>query len=228
MSRRMTVLAASLAILRRELALAWAGGGGAATPVGFLVGAAAFTPLAVGSERELLARVGPPLLVVFLALAALMTFERLFQPDLEDSSIDQWALSPWPMELFTALKGLAALLAIGAPLLAAAAPLAIALQAPVAAIPVLLSALALALAAFFGVGLFGGALAAGVRRSGLLIAVIVIPFFAPPLIFAAGAVTEAMRGGAVEAPLTLLAGCALFAQALGPIGAAAVLRGHLD
>lgn len=222
------MLSASLAMLRREAALAWAGGGGAATPVGFLVGACAFTPLAVGSERELLARVGPPLLIVFLALAALMTFERLFQPDLEDGSLDQWAMSPWPMELFTALKGAAALGAIGAPLALAAAPLALTLQAPPHTLGLVIGAVVLALCAFFGVGLFGGALAAGVRRSGLLIAVIVLPFLAPPLIFAAGAVSEAVRGGAPEPPLLLLAGSAAFALALGPIGAAAVLRAHLD
>lgn len=224
----MRLIPASLAMLRREAALAWAGGGGAATPVGFLLGAAAFTPLAVGAERELLARVGPPLLIVFLALAALMTFERLFQPDLEDGSLDQWAMSPWPMELFAALKGAAALVAIGAPLAAIGAPLALTLQAPPQSLPVLLGAIVLALCAFFGIGLFGGALAAGVRRSGLLIAVIVLPFLAPPLIFAAGAVSEAVRGGEPGGPLLMLAGCAAFALALGPIGAAAVLRAHLD
>lgn len=222
------LLAASGAILRREIAMAWDGGGGAATPLGFLLGAAAFTPLAVGSDVELLARIGPPLLVVFCALAALMTFERLFQPDLEDSSLDQWALSPWPMELFAALKGWAALAAIGLPLVLAAAPLAIALQAPPERLPAILAAIALALAAFFGIGVFGASLAAGVRRGGLLIAVIVVPFFAPPLIFASGAVLEAIRGGPLQGALTLLAACALFAQALGPIGAALVLRSHLD
>ena len=45
--------------------------------------------------------------------------------------------------------------------------------------------LALGTAAFIGVGLVGAAVTAGVKRGGVLIALIVLPFFAPPIIFGA-------------------------------------------
>jgi heme exporter protein B len=54
----------------------------------------------------------------------------------------------------------------------------------------------------------------------VLIALIVLPFFAPPIIF--GAAVAA--GTQVGAALLILAGCALGAAALGPIAAAAALR----
>ncbi|MES1201918.1 MAG: heme exporter protein CcmB, partial [Pseudomonadota bacterium] len=66
------------AIFRRELALAWSAGGGAAAPVGFFLGAATLLPLAMGTDRQLLHAAGPPLVWVAAALAALMTLERLF------------------------------------------------------------------------------------------------------------------------------------------------------
>lgn len=216
------------ALLRRDAALAWSGGGGAAAPLAFFVGASTLVPLAVGAERELLARIGPSLLLVFAALAALLTFERLFQADLEDGTLDQLALSETPLEAQAAAKGLAVLAAIGAPLTLLAGPVAIGLQTPPAAAPIVMLAVALALVAFYGVGMLGAALAAGVRRGGLLIAVVTLPFFAPPVIFAAGAAAAAARGEPVTGPLALLAGCALAAAALGPIGAAAALRAHLD
>ena len=76
------------------------------------------------------------------------------------------------------------------------------------------------MAAFIGAGLVGAAVTAGVKRGGVLIALIVLPFFAPPIIF--GAAVAA--GQDVGAAFALLAGCALAALALGPIAAAAALR----
>jgi heme exporter protein B len=54
----------------------------------------------------------------------------------------------------------------------------------------------------------------------VLIALIVLPFFAPPIIFGA-----AVAGGDdVAAAMSILAGCALGAAAIGPVAAAAALR----
>ncbi len=208
------------AVFRRELALAWNGGAGPAAPVGFFVGATTLIPLAMGPERELLQQAGPPLVWVAAALAALISLERLFQADAEDGSLDQLLLSPAPLEFIVAAKGAAMWTAVGAPLALAGAPAALALGAGLGALPLMVAALGLGMAAFFGAGLVGAALVASVRRAGVLIALLTLPFYAPPIIF--GAALAA--GDRPDSALLLLAGCALGACAIGPVAAAAALR----
>lgn len=204
---------------RRDLALMWAGGG-ALSPLGFFLGATVLVPLAMGPDRALLQSAGPPLVWMAAALAVLATLERLFQADLEDGSLDQMLLSRTPLELLVLAKGAALWCAVGVPLALASAPAAIALQAPVHLVPAIVASVALGMAAFIGVGLVGAAVTAGVKRGGVLIALIVLPFFAPPIIFG----SAVAAGDQVSAAFLILAGCALGAVALGPIAAAAALR----
>jgi heme exporter protein B len=204
---------------RRDLAMMWSGGG-ALAPLGFFLGATLLVPLAMGPERTLLAAAGPPLVWIAAALAVLATLERLFQADLEDGSLDQMLLSRAPLEWLVLAKACALWCGVGLPLALAGAPAAIALQAPLERTLAIVVRLALGTAAFTGVGLVGAAITAGVKRGGVLIALIVLPFFAPPIIF--GAAVAA--GEHVGAALAVLAGCALGAMALGPIAAAAALR----
>ncbi|MET0183228.1 MAG: heme exporter protein CcmB [Caulobacterales bacterium] len=203
-------------IFGRELALAWKAG--PAAPVGFFLGAAVLLPLAMGTDRALLEAAGPPLVWVAAALAALMTLERLFQADLEDGSLDQLFLADESVELIVAAKGAALWVAVGLPLALAGAPVAIALQTPIEGIPAVVAGLALGMAAFIGAGLVAAAVTASVKRAGVLIALIVLPFFAPPVVFGAAAT------GHFGAPFLLLTGCALGAVSVGPILAAAALR----
>ncbi len=208
------------AVFRRELALAWSAG--PAAPVGFFLGATTLLPLAMGVDRALLAAAGPPLVWVAAALAALITLERLFQADLEDGSLDQLFLSGAPLELIVAAKGAALWLAVGVPIALAGAPAALALQTPLLELPAVVAGLLLGMAAFIGIGLIGAAVTASVRRAGVLIALLVLPFFAPPVIFGAAA------SGGYGAPFLLLAACAAGAVALGPVFAAAALRLQAD
>jgi heme exporter protein B len=196
------------------------GGGGALAPLGFFLGATTLVPLAMGPDRTLLAAAGPPLVWIAAALAVLATLERLFQADLEDGSLDQVLLSTAPLELIVLSKGAALWCAVGLPLALAGAPAAIALQAPLALVPAIVASLLLGMAAFIGVGLVGAAVTAGVKRGGVLIALIVLPFFAPPIIFG----SAVAAGEDVAAAFSILAGCALGAAALGPVAAAAALR----
>jgi heme exporter protein B len=129
-------------------------------------------------------------------------------------------LSRAPLEVLVFAKGAALWCAVGLPLTIAGAPAAIALQAPVSAIPAIMLSLALGMAAFIGVGLVGAAVTAGVKRGGVLIALIVLPFMAPPIIFGAAVAAGDEVGGAQ----LVLTGFALGAGALGPIAAAAALR----
>ena len=79
------------------------------------------------------------------------------------------------------------------------------------------------------IGAIGAALVAGLRRGGLLLAVIVLPLSVPVLIFGVGA-TAATSGpaGTATQPLLILAGLALALTALAPIAGAAALRDSLS
>jgi heme exporter protein B len=204
---------------RRELSLLWAGGG-ALAPIGYFLGATMLVPLAMGPDRALLESAGPPLVWIAAALSMLAMLERLFQADLEDGSLDQMLLSRAPLEVIVFAKGAALWVAIGLPLAIAGAPVAVALQAPVERVPLIVASLALGTAAFVGVGLIGAALTASVKRAGVLLALIVLPLFAPPIIFGASVAS----GEDVGAAFAILAGCALAGVALGPLAAAAALR----
>ena len=68
----------------------------------------------------------------------------------------------------------------------------------------------------------------GSRRGGVLIAVIVLPLFAPPVIFGAG-VIEAYASGLDWRPaLGFLSAYSLAALALGPLAMAAACRNALS
>ena len=97
--------------------------------------------------------------------------------------------------------------------------------------PALVTAFALLLAApgLALVASFAGALAAGLKRAGLLIALIAAPLQVPLLIFAAGAARSAVEQPDLVAPnLMMTAAYSLAALALAPLGAAAALRARLE
>jgi heme exporter protein B len=223
------MIGAMAALAAREIRLGWTAGGGAALPAAFYAGAAAFLPFAVGPDPQLLRQIGPGYLCLALALAALVSLERLFQSDLEDGTMDQIALSPLPLTASVLAKLSGQYVAVAGPILLATPLLGLLLQVPPARLLGLCAILAVAAAAFFAIGSIGAALGAGVRRGGLLVALLALPLYAPSLIFAAGAADLYVREGALlSQPFLLLCALALFGAALGPPAAAAGLRLHLE
>ncbi|HVI31908.1 heme exporter protein CcmB [Phenylobacterium sp.] len=221
MSRLFTLLA-------RETALAWGRGGGPLVAVGFYAGVATLLPLAIGPEPDRLAAVAPGLAWVALALASLLSLERLFERDYEDGALDLLVLSPVPLELTCAAKCLGQWLATGAPLALASPVAAIALGAAPAMAPLIFACALLGGIAFAFVGGIGAALSLGARRGGLLTAVIVLPLFTPPVIFGGGALDAFATGVPWQAGFALLGAYALAALALGPLAMAAACRNALS
>lgn len=212
----------------RELRLAWAGGGGAALPLGFYGAAASLTPLALGPAPDFLRAAGPGVLWIALALSALLPMERMFQADLEDGTLDAYAGSGVGLEGVALAKMAAHWIATGLPLALLSPVLWIMLQGPVSAAPLVAAASAVGGVAFFGFGGVGAALAAGIRRGGLLIALVATPLYVPTMIFGAACLHAAADGEAWRAPLMLTAAAALSAAAISPLAAAAALRAALD
>jgi heme exporter protein B len=218
------MIGALIALLRRDLASAWAGGGGALLPLGFFLGTATLGPLAIGTEPERLAAAGPGLLWVALALASLLSAERLFQGELEEGGIDLLLLSGVPGWVWSLIKMLAHAVATGLPLVLATPLVWLMLRLPGEGLPQVLAAVALGSLCFTLIGGVAAALASGIRRGLLLMAVLALPLFAPIAIFGAGvAYATLSAGGAAATPLLLLAAMALASVAVCPFAVAAAL-----
>jgi heme exporter protein B len=217
-----------LALLVRETALAWGRGGGPLVAVGFYAGVATLIPLAIGPEPERLAAIAPGAAWVALALASLLSLDRLFERDYEDGALDLLVLAPAPLELVCAVKCLGQWLATGAPLALAAPVAAIALGADPALAPLIFACALAGGLAFAFVGGIGAALSLGARRGGLLTAVIVLPLFVPPVIFGGGALDAYAAGLPWKAGFSLLAAYAAGAVALGPLAMAGACRNALS
>ena len=216
------------AILKRDLALALRAGGGAALGVAFYLIFVTLAPLGIGPEPAALARVAPGLVWVGALLAALLTLERLFQPDVEDGTLDHLALAPAPLEAVVFVKAFAHWLTTGAPFLIVAPLAGVLLRLPAEATPTLVLSMLAGGPALSFIGAVGAALTSGLRRGGLLTSLLVLPLYIPTLIFGALAVEAAVIGTNPWPMLAIGAAISLGAMALAPVAAAAALRLNLS
>ena len=211
-------------LFRRELALAWGGGGGPLLACGFFACLTTVVPLAAGGDPAVLKPVAAGIAWLALALSSLLSLERLFERDLEDGALDLLATGPVPLEVVFAVKAVSQWLATGLPLALTAPIAALALGqsielAPLTAVSALVGGLGFAFT-----GALGAALALGARRGGLLIAVVVLPLFIPPVVFGSGALDRAAAGISPMSALALLAAYVLFAVVIAPPAGAAAIR----
>lgn len=196
--------------------------------VSFYVVVATLFPLATTPDRTLLATLGPGVLWVAALLASLLSLPRLFALDQADGTLEQMALSPWPLPAIVSGKMAAHWLTTGLPVVALAPLCALPYGLDAGATAVLCASLALGTPILSLLGGIGAALTLGVRGAGGLLALLVLPLYVPVLIFGAGAVDAYRAGIAVDANLSLL-GAGLIAAALGaPFAAAAAVRIALD
>jgi len=213
------------ALLKRDVMLASRLGGGGFVGVIFFLSLVVLAPFALGPDLNLLARVGPALLWIAALLATLIGLDRLFQADEEDGSLDLLRMSGLPLPLVVLAKVIAHWLVTGLPL-ALAAPflgLLLALE-PQAMLAVTVTLLAGTPALTF-IGATGAALTAGLRRGGLILAVLVMPLMIPVLIFGISATSAALSGPVpFHTPFAILCGLGLFSMVTGTISAALAIR----
>jgi heme exporter protein B len=217
------------AILLRDMRIAVRIGGGALMGVLFFLAVVTLIPFAVGPDLALLKRIGPAILWLGALLASLLALDRLFAADYEDGSLDLILMGSVPLELTIVAKGFAHWLTTGLPLVIAVPVLGLLLDLDPAAIGVVALTLLVGTPALTFIGLIGAALAVALRRGGLLLPVLVLPFAIPVLIFGVSA-AEAVIVGPVPfgTPFTILCALTLASLVIGPFAAAATLRHGLD
>jgi heme exporter protein B len=223
-----TLAGACKAVLRRDLILAWRNRSDIAMPVLYALIVVTLFPFALGPEDTLLQRIAGGVVLVTILLAMLLALDAMFRSDIEDGSLEQLVLAPAPLALMLGMKILAHWLSTALPLIIISPLLAVMLHLPAAVMPVLLLSLLLATPLLSLLGAVLVALTAGTRRSGMLLALMLLPLCVPVVIFAAGAVAAAQLGLPWAAPIAWLAAALVMAVVLAPLACAAALRIALD
>ena len=215
---------AAKALMVRDLLLLWRRRGDALQPALFALLVVVLFALALGGEAQALAKVASAVLWLAMLLAGLLSLDTLFRGDAEDGSLEQWMLAPVPLSWLVLVRTFMHWATTALPLLVATPFLGELLHLPHDQLPVLLAALALGTPLLSLLGAVVAALTVGMRRSGILVALLALPLYVPVLVFGAGSVSAAAQGLDPIAALLLLGAGLVVAVVLAPLAAAAAIR----
>ncbi len=212
------------ATLKRDLVLAYHNRGELFNPLIFFLIVITMVPLGITPDPALLAKLAPGMIWVVALLATLLSLDGLFKSDFEDGSLEQYLISPQPLYLVVLAKTLVHWLVTGLPLTLMAPLLGVMLSLPGGGFGPLILSLMLGTATLSLVGAIGAALTVGLRKGGLLLSLIIMPLYAPVLIFGASAVASAADNSPYTAQLAVLGAFMALATLSAPFAAAGALR----
>lgn len=198
-------------------------GGGVWLPLVFLLLIAALFPFAVGPDATLLGKTGGGIIWIAALLASLLPIDRLIEPDRDSGVIDQLVIRGHGEGTILLAKLIAHWLSFGPPLLIAALPASALLKLDTQTILIVEAGLALGTPGLAALALLVAALTAGLRGSGALAGLLVLPLAIPILIFGAGSLSIAGVGA-----LKLVAAASLVLVVVAPIAGGAALRAGRD
>jgi heme exporter protein B len=210
-------------LLLRELRLALTGGN-AALPLIFFLLVATLFPFAVGPDAPLLARTGGGALWMAALLAALLPVDRLVEPDRAAGVLDQLAVRGAAEETVALAKLAGHWLSFGPPLMLAALPAGALMKLPGDVLLRLELGLLAGTPGLAALSLIVAALTAGLRSTGALAGLLMLPLAVPLLIFGAAMVEPSAGPGAAK----LLAAVSLLLLAIAPFAAGAAMRAARD
>ena len=183
-------------------------------------------PLGVGPQADILRDLSYGVIWVAAIFASTFGISRIFEPDYEDGTLILYQTLPHSMEVIVFAKIIANWLAYCLPVVIIS-PIAGAMMglAPVEW-SVLVLTLLLSTPVFVMFGAIGGALSLGAKKGRVMLALLVMPFYIPVLIF--GVNTSKIyindMNGDIRPSIMILAGLMLFAIPLSTWAAAFLIR----
>ena len=213
-----------ITVLRRDMLIAFRQSGDVVNPLLFFILVAAIMPMGLSPESRVLSVLAPGLIWVIALLAMLLSLDSLFRSDYEDGALEQLILSPQPLYFIVLAKILAHWLTTGLPLTLVAPLLGLLLFLPTEGFLSMVLSLLMGTANLSLIGAIGAALTVSLRSGGVLLSLIVMPFYTPVLIFGVTATTSAITGDAIGVPLAVLGALLAMAIALAPLVISAALK----
>jgi heme exporter protein B len=213
-----------LCLVRRDLLLVMRQPAAVFNPLVFFVLVVSLFPLGVTPQATQLSQLAAGVIWVAALLATLLSLDLIFRSDYDDGSLEQLLLGAQPGWLLALAKVTVHWLVSGLPLVILAPIVSSMLFMPYHALPGMLLALLLGTPTLSLFGAVGAALMTGVKDGGILLSLLVLPWYIPVLIFGASAVQAASSGMPMNAQLALLGALFIFALMVTPVATVAALR----
>lgn len=211
---------AIMGLLRRDLLLAYRHRGELVNPLLFFILVTSLIPIGVSAEPQDLANLAPGIMWVMALLATLLSMDGLFRADFDDGTLEQLVISGQPLFLLVLAKVLVHWLVTGLPLTIISPFIALTLNLPVSGYLPLIISLLVGTITLSLLGAIGAAITVALRKGGVLISLIIIPFYVPVLMFGTAAVKNGVLGQDYAGYIAFLLGFATFWTGVAPFAVA--------
>jgi heme exporter protein B len=217
-----------LQTLKRDLRTALRNPSSVLNPLLFFIISVSLFPLAISPEAAILTQIAAGIIWVASMLAVLLSLNALFHHDFENGVLEQMLISHHSLPLLILSKITAHWLLTGIPIILLSPLLGVFLFLDEAGIRVLMLTLLLATPSLSLIGSIGAALIVGVKNSGMLLSLLILPLYIPILIFASSAVSQAQFGLEIDGQLYFLAMFLVLSLMSAPFVSATALKVSLE
>jgi heme exporter protein B len=162
-------------------------------------------PLAISPEASTLSQIAAGIIWVASMLSVLLSLNALFHNDFENGVLEQMAISHYSLPLLILSKIISHWILTGIPIILLSPLLGVFLFLDSDGIWVLMLTLLLATPSLSLIGSIGASLIVGIKNSGMLLSLLILPLYIPILIFASSAVSQAQFGLEITGQLYFLA-----------------------
>ena len=193
-------------------------------PLAFFVIVISLFPLGVGPGKEMLSQIAPGVIWVAALLATLLSMDAMFRSDYDDGSLEQMAVSKEPLYIIVGGKILSHWLLTGLPLTLLSPVLAGMLFVNSSGMAAVVLSLLVGTPILSLLGSIGAGLTVGLRKGGVLIAILILPLYVPVLILGTTMVQAGMLGQPYTGHILWLSAILALSLGLAPIATSASVR----
>ena len=159
-------------------------------PLLFFVISISLFPIAISPESQTLSNIAPGIIWVTVMLSALLSLNTLFHFDYENGILEQMVISHHSLALILLAKTTAHWILTGLPIILLSPLVGTVLFLDYESILILILTLLIATPCLSLIGAIGASLIVGIKNSGMLLSLLVLPLYVPILIFGTSAVSQ--------------------------------------
>ena len=214
--------------MTRDLKMALRNPSSFLNPLMFFVISISLFPIAISPEAQTLSSIAPGIIWVITMLSVLLSLNSLFHYDYDSGVLEQMVISHHSLPLILLAKTLAHWILSGLPIIILSPFLGMALFINTEGIYILVLTLIIATPCLSLIGSIGASLVVGIKNSGMLLSLLILPLFIPILIFATSAVSQSQSNLPIDGQLYFLGFILILSLLITPFLSALSLKISLE